>query len=106
MLKYVIWEYNYVIFLIKKFNFDNFNWGGLCEKHAVATWNFGFWEPSQQLLEERGKPVLRWLVTGPSRCILTFREESSTLKMKIVSHFPDVCHCFIYGVYSLTMTVT
>jgi len=41
MLKHVIWEYNYILFSIRKFNFNHFNWGGLCEKHAVTTWNFG-----------------------------------------------------------------
>jgi hypothetical protein len=41
MLKHMFWEYNYVLFLIEKINFDNFNWGSLCKKLAVANWNFG-----------------------------------------------------------------
>jgi hypothetical protein len=56
--------------------------GGLHEKHAVATWNL---EPSQHLLEDRGKPrkaVSRWPVAGPSVRVLITSQQSGKLKLK------------------------
>jgi hypothetical protein len=47
---------------------------GLHEKQQLGTW-----EPSQHLLEDRGKPrkpVSRWPVAGPSGCILTTEAET------------------------------
>ena len=44
-----------------------FGYGGLHEKHVVATWNCR--EPSQHLLKDPGNPKkteTRWPVTGPS----------------------------------------
>jgi hypothetical protein len=61
-------------------NFYEFKIGGLHEKHAVQ---FGIWEPSQHLLEDRGKPrkpVSRWPVAGPSGCIQTTSRQSGKQK--------------------------
>jgi hypothetical protein len=46
---------------------------------------FEIWEPSQHLLEDRGKPrkpVSRWPVAGPSGCILTTSQQSGKQKLK------------------------
>jgi hypothetical protein len=51
----------------------------------------GIWEPSQHLLENRGKPrkpVLRWPVAGPSGCILTTSLQSGKQKLKIKKIIP------------------
>jgi hypothetical protein len=55
---------------------------GLHEKHAIVTWTL---EPSQHLLEDRGKPgkpVSRLPVAGTSRCILTTSQQSGKKKVK------------------------
>jgi hypothetical protein len=47
----------------------------------------GIWEPSQHLLEDRGKPrkpVSRWPVAGPSGCIMTTSQQSGRRKTKLV----------------------
>jgi hypothetical protein len=36
-----MWETNFVAFIPKGFNFDEFKLGGLYEKHAVAAWKLG-----------------------------------------------------------------
>ena len=46
---------------------NKFRSGGLCEKHGVATWNFG--NQLRICLQTRGKQeksVSRWPVVGPS----------------------------------------
>jgi hypothetical protein len=56
--------------------------GGLHKKHAVQ---LGTWEPSEHLLEGRGKPrkpVSRWPVAGPSGCIMTTGQQSGKRKLK------------------------
>jgi hypothetical protein len=50
---------------------------------GVVIPNLGIWEPSQHLLEDRGKPrkhVSRWPVAGPSGCILTTSQQSGKQK--------------------------
>jgi hypothetical protein len=56
--------------------------GGLHEQ-------IGIWEPSQHLLEDRGKarkPVSRWPVAGPFGCILTASQQSGKQKLKKVKN--------------------
>jgi hypothetical protein len=64
-------------------NMIPFKFGGIYEKHAVASAKC--WKPSQNLLEDGGKPrkpVSSWLVAGPTQ-ILTSSRQSGKNEMKI-----------------------
>jgi hypothetical protein len=77
----IIWKNNLAALRAVELNFDEFTSGGLHEKHAVGTW-----EPSQRLLENRGKPrkpVSRWPVAGPSGCILTSSQKYGKINIYV-----------------------
>jgi hypothetical protein len=59
-----------VAFTGEGFNFGEYKLGELHEKHALA---LGTWEPSQHLLEDRGKPrKLRDMPRGPYRLLASY----------------------------------
>jgi hypothetical protein len=69
---------------LAKGTFDQFKSEGLHEKHAIETW-----KPFQRLSEcseKPRKPVSRWQVAGPSRCIglVTTDKQFDTEKNVIV----------------------
>jgi hypothetical protein len=71
----------------KRFNFGEFELGGLHEKLAVAAWSLG---TISALLESRGKPrkpVSRWPVAGPSGYVLT---SNCSLANKRIDKSPKV----------------
>jgi hypothetical protein len=56
--------------------------GGLHEKQAVATPEFGNHLSICFKTEKPRKPVSRWPVAGPSGCILTTSQQSGKQKLK------------------------
>ena len=67
--------------------------------------NLGSWEPSQHLLEDRGKSrkcVSKWVVTGPSICKLISSQQSGEKTMhKLVSFDKCVFALLIILIYVL-----
>jgi hypothetical protein len=41
MANFIIWKDNLAAFVASEFKFEQFKSGGICEKHAVATWKGG-----------------------------------------------------------------
>jgi len=90
-------------------------WPGFVSKchrkpRETCSSNLGPWEPSQHLLEDRGKPkkcLSKWVVTGPPICILISSQQSAKRRRTNFYHLTNVfVALLIILIYILTVTFT